>query len=111
MESMNLPQHFVWCRQGIDPWLKLHLSTLYRRDESAFTMGHIEEWVLCRDKQTKIQEMHSTFQQKHKCIKVVAQHYILTVYSYFSWIMNIFIFNWSYAHIRALVLHCDIRHD
>lgn len=53
MESMNLPQHFVWCRQGIDPWLKLHLSTLYRRDESAFIMGHIEEWMLCRDKQTK----------------------------------------------------------
>lgn len=50
---MNLPQHSVGCRQGIDPWLKLHRSTLYSRNEFAFIVGHIEEWMFCRDKHTK----------------------------------------------------------
>jgi len=48
MQSINLPQHSVGCRQGIDPWLKLHLSTLYSRNEFAFIVGHIEEWMFCR---------------------------------------------------------------
>lgn len=64
-----LPCHSVWCRQGINPRFKMHLSTLHNSDEFASIMGHIKERMLCRDEQITVNNFNLTVVQKHKCVK------------------------------------------